>query len=86
MKNWKVELTAGEILVELKIQRGIFQRDALSSLLFVIAMMPLNYILRECTGGYKITKSQWKINNLVYMDDIKMFEKMKRNWGPWYKQ
>ena len=33
-------------LVEVKILRGIFQRDALSHLLFVIAMMPLNYILK----------------------------------------
>ena len=38
MKTWRVELTAGgRILAESKIQRGIFQGDALSSLLFVIA-------------------------------------------------
>ena len=42
MKNWKVELTArGKGLAEVKIQRGIFQEDILSPLLFVIAMMPL---------------------------------------------
>ena len=29
------------------IQRGTFQVDALSPLLFVIAMMPLNHILLE---------------------------------------
>ena len=34
----------------MKIQRGIFQRDVLSSLLFVITMMPLNYILRNALG------------------------------------
>ena len=37
MKTWGEELTA-----EAKIQRGIFQGDALSSLLFIIAMMLLN--------------------------------------------
>ena len=44
-KTWRVELTAGgRSLAEAKIQRGIFQGDALSTLLFVIAMMPLDHI------------------------------------------
>ena len=51
MKNWRVILTeGGRRLAEVKIREGIFQGDALSSLLFVIAMMLLNYILRKCTG------------------------------------
>ena len=55
MKTWGVELTAGgKSLTETKIQRGIFQGDALSPLLFIIAMMPLNHILRKCTAGYKV--------------------------------
>ena len=45
MKNWRVELTAGgKSLAETKIQRGIFQGDALSPLLFIIALVPLNHI------------------------------------------
>ena len=47
----KVELTAGrKTLAEVKIQRGIFLGDSLSSLLFVIAMMALSYSLRKWTG------------------------------------
>ena len=38
----------------MKIQRGIFQGDAL--LPFVVAMMP-NHILRKCTSGYRHRKS-----------------------------
>ena len=33
------------------IRWGIFLRHLLSALLFVIAMMPLNYVLRKHTGG-----------------------------------
>ena len=78
-KHVNLELTAGgKNLGEVMIQRGIFQRYALSPLLFVIAMMPLNHILRKCTGGYKLSKSQEKINHLMYMDDIKMFAKNEK--------
>ena len=64
------------------IQRGIFQGDTQSPLLFIIAMMPLDHILRKCTAGYKLSRSQEKINHLMYMDDIKLFAKMKKNWKP----
>ena len=78
MEGWKVELTAeGQVLTEVKIQRGIFQGDSLSPLLFVIGMMPLNHILRNTKGGYKFARSQEKINHLMYMDDIKIFAKNK---------
>ena len=79
MKTWKVELTAGgRSIAETKIQRGIFQGDALSPLLFMIAMIPLNHIVRKCTAGYKLSRSQEKINHLMYMDDIKLFAKNEK--------
>ena len=54
MKTWKMELTAGgRGLAEVKIQMCIFQGDAFSPLQFIIAMMPLNPILRKCKAGYK---------------------------------
>ena len=79
MKTWKIKLTdGGRSLDEAKVQRCIFQGDSLSQLLFIIAMMPLNHILRKCTARYKLGKSQEKINNLMYMDDIKLFAKNKK--------
>ena len=76
MKTWRAELTAGgRSLAEAKIRRGIFQGDALSPLLFIMAMMPLNRILRKCTAGYKLSRSQKKTNHLMYIDDIKLFAK-----------
>ena len=48
MKTWREELTAGgKGLAEVKIQWGIFLRNALWSLLFVIEMSPLNHIIQE---------------------------------------
>ena len=80
MKDWRVELTAGgKSLAEAKIQKSIFQGDALSPLLFVIAMMPLNHILGKCIAGYKSNKSQEKINRLIYMDDINLFAKNEKD-------
>ena len=79
MKTWRVELTAGGIrLAEAKIQKGISQGDALSPLLFIIAMMPLNHILRKCTTGHKLSRSLEKVNHLMYMDDIKLFAKNEK--------
>ena len=52
MKTRKVELIAGrKSLFEAEIQSGMFKGNALSPLLFIIAMMPLNHILRKCTAG-----------------------------------
>ena len=41
-------------------------------------MMVLNHILRKCTAGYKLTRSQEKINNVMYMDDMKLFAKNEK--------
>ena len=50
MHTLRAELTAGEkSLAEVKIQRDLFQGVAQSPLLFMIAMMLLNHILRKCT-------------------------------------
>ena len=74
MKTWREQLAAGgETSVDVKIQRGTFQGDALLPFLFVLAMMPLDLILWKCARSYKFTKSQEKINHLMYMDNIKLF-------------
>ena len=58
-----MELTArGDTFAEEEIQTGVFQEDALSPLLIVKVMMPLNRILGKCLGGYRFTESQEKIN------------------------
>ena len=39
-------------------------------LLFIIAIMLLNHILRNCTAGYKFCRSQEKINHLMWYQTI----------------
>ena len=34
--------------------------------------------LRKCTEGYRLYKSQEKINHLMYMDDFKLFAKNEK--------
>ena len=69
MKTWRLELT-----------EGIYQGDTLPLLIFINAMMPLNYILRKCRARYKLSRSQEKINHLMYVHDIKLFAKNEKNW------
>ena len=80
-KNEKLESwinSRKKSLAETKIQRGIFQGDSLSPQLFIIAMIPLSHILSKCTAGYKLSRSQEKINHLMYMDDIKLLAKNEK--------
>ena len=71
IKKWKVEYVAsGKTLTEVEIQKGIFQGDVLSPLLFVIVMMPRNHILRKCSGATNLLNHK--------MDDIKLFAKNEK--------
>ena len=79
MRTWKVQLTAGgKALAEVKIHRGIFQADALSPLLFVIAMTALINYSGNAEADYKLHKSQENIYHLMYIDDIKLFAKNEK--------
>ena len=40
--------------------------------------MPHSHILRKYIAGCKLSKSQEKINHLMYMDDIKLFAKNEK--------
>ena len=58
----------------LNIQRGIFQGDTLSPLLFVIGLIHLSHSLRKVNAGYQLGKGQYKkMNHLLFMDDLKLY-------------
>ena len=77
IETWKVELVArGDTLVEDVIKRGTFHDDSPLPLLFVIAMMALNYTLRKWRGGYKFTNAPETIN-LLYRWYKDIFQEWK---------
>ena len=74
MTKWRTNLYSnGECLGSVKINRGIFQGDSFSPLLFVIALIPLTHVLRKRGMGYKLEKDGPMINHMLFMDDLKIF-------------
>ena len=49
-------MSGNEEIARVNIQRGIFQGDTLSPLLFVIGLIPLSHILRKVNVGYQLGK------------------------------
>ena len=76
MKEWKTTmcLTHSRGTLEsraIKINRGIYQGDSLSPLLFILSLAPLSELLNATAYGYKVNTR--KYSHLLYMDDIKLY-------------
>ena len=74
LKSWAVELTSeGETLGKVKVKRGILnKRDILSRILFTISLITLSVLLKDMKAGYMIGEFRGKINNLIFMNDLKL--------------
>ena len=65
MIDWKTELISGDTnLAGVNINRGIFQGDSLSLLLFILSLIPLTLVLRRMKQGYSFLKGKSKLNHL----------------------
>ena len=68
MKNWKTNLICNNTyLGTVKINRGFFQGDSLSLLLFVVSLLPLTLVLRKMEQGYSFGKEKSNLNRLLFM-------------------
>ena len=76
MQQCRLPLTTnGEDLEEVNVKRGIFQGGSLSPLLLVLSMVPLSLILKKVNACYKWGKKEYKLNHLLFMDDLKLYAK-----------
>ena len=74
MIDWKTELISGDInFGEVNTNRGIFQGDSLSPLLFVISLISVTLVLRRMKQGYSFQKGKSKLNHLLFMEDLKLY-------------
>ena len=78
MLGWKIPRSRR------KIPRVIFQKDAFLLLLFVKAMMSLNYIFRNVLRATNWQNNQSRLIILCIWTTSSILQKMKKR--PWYKQ
>ena len=57
---------------EVNTRRVIFQSDSLSPLFFVLCMIPLTWFLRRAKAGLEWDNNGFKLNHLLFMDDLKL--------------
>ena len=65
-------------LGEVDIKQGIFKGDCFSSLVFVLALIPLSLILRKAKAAYEFSGSKEKINHLSFMNDLKLYSRSEK--------
>ena len=76
MKNWKLRLASNGLdLCGIDFNRGTFQDDSLSPLIFAICMIPLSFLLRKIKASYEWSRKEFKLNHLLSMNDLKLFGK-----------
>ena len=51
--------------------------DSLSPMLFLLCMVPLTWLLRRAKAGYESANKGFKLNHLLFMDNLRLFAKTK---------
>ena len=82
MQLWRTDMSLyhekGVIKIEkVAINRGIYQGDSLSPLIFIIAINPLSLLLNRHCCGYEL--NGLNITHMLYMDDLKGYSDSHAN-------
>ena len=56
----------------MKVNKGIFQGDRLSPLLFVLALIPLSLVLGDEKAGYALRERKRRVSHLLFINDLKL--------------
>ena len=48
--------------------------------MFVLSLIPLSLILRKAKAEYDFSGSKVKINNHLFIDDLKLYSHNEKNW------
>ena len=56
-------------------RQTFFQGDSLHPLIFVLRLIQLSLILRKAMADYNFSKSKQKINQFLFMDDLKLYRR-----------
>ena len=62
-------------------KRGRYFREIVFHQLFVLSTVPLPLILRGVNACYEWGKKEYKLNYLLFMDDLKLFSKIEEQMG-----
>ena len=74
MQQWRLSLTAnGEDLREVNVKRGDI--PGRQSITIVLNVVPLSLILKKVNACYKWGKKEYKLNHLLFTDDLKLYAK-----------
>ena len=46
--------------------------------MFILALIPLSLILRKTKEAYEFSESKQKINDLLFMDDLKLYGRSEK--------
>ena len=58
---------------DMRLERGLFQGDSLSHLLFCLCILPLSHALRGLGRGFRAYTLREPITHLLFTDDLKVY-------------
>ena len=81
MEEWKVMLCSEKSgLDDAEIKQDICPGDSLSPLVFILVLIPLCLILRKAKAAYELSERKEKINNLLFLDNLKVYGRNEKGF------